>query len=110
MSRGTILKNQCKCTAALAEIVDERQRLRVVDDDETLIQVSADGIFLNDFLINFQLFFRKVDVAALQGVVEFLGYGEKVWTSLNDAPAGPNASAVHENGQRRKKLGNAAAI
>src|SRR5207253_4999120 len=53
---------------------------------------------------------REIDLAALQRVVEPLGYGKEIGRTLNHAPLRAQAEAVHEQGERRKRLGHAAPV
>jgi hypothetical protein len=43
---------------------DERQGLRVVDDDDVVIEVVANRIFEGDFFVDLQLQIRQIDIPA----------------------------------------------
>jgi hypothetical protein len=52
----------------------------------------------------------KIDGRSLQQVVNLLGAREEILRTLNHAPTGFDAHAVHQQRQRREDLGDAAAV
>lgn len=55
----------------VALISDERQRLRIVDDDQVGTQVHAYGVLQHDGFINFFFEVGEIHIRALQGIVDF---------------------------------------
>ena len=91
-------------------MLDERQRLRVVHDHHVMIEMQARRVFERHLLVDLHLQVGEIDVAALQGVVHFLGDAEEVRAAFDHAPAGPDAGGVHQQRQRGQQLGDAAAV
>lgn len=96
--------------AALAIVLDERQGLRIVDDDKVVIQLIPEGILVNDVFVDLGLQVREADRGPLQGVVHLLGDAEEVGRTVDSTPAGADSHAAHQQSQRGEQFGDAAAI
>ena len=94
----------------LAEMIDQRQRLRIVHDDHVVVEMHARRVLEHDLFVDILLQVAEIDFTSLQGIVHPLCNAEEVRSPLNDAPARPDAGAVHQQCQRRENFGNPAAI
>src|SRR6516165_7616908 len=83
----------------LAEMADERQRLRIVDDHEVVVEMHPHGVLEHDLLVDLALELAQIDLAALERVVHLFGDAEEVGTTLDHPPAGPNPGGVHQQSQ-----------
>ena len=91
-------------------MLDQGERLRVVHNDEVVIEKVADAILVNHLFEDLFFDLGKIDFSALEGIVHFLCNGEKIGRALNHAPFGAEAKAVHKQRERRDRLGHAAAV
>src|SRR5437763_11512092 len=89
-------------------MLDQRQRLRVVDNHEIVLEKIADAVFVNDLFKNFLFDSGQIDLPALKRVVHLFRDREKIRRSLDDAPLGPKTEAVQEQSERRNDLDHAA--
>jgi len=67
----------------LVVVLNQRQGLRIEDNDVVLVQLAADGILVDDVLVMALFQVCQVDGPALQGVVHFLGDADEVARPLS---------------------------
>ena len=67
-------------------VLDQRKRLRIVDDDIIVIEVVPNRILMDHAFVDLQFEVREVDIAALQCIVHFLGDIEEVRRALDHSP------------------------
>ena len=91
-------------------MLNQGQRLRVVHNDEVVLEKIAHTVLVNHFFENFFFDGGEINPAALERVVHFLRDREKIGCALNDAPLGAQPEAVHEQRERRNRLGYATAV
>jgi hypothetical protein len=96
--------------AFLLVMLDQRQRLRVVHNDEVVIEKVAHAVLVNHLLENFLFNLGEIDLSTLKGIVHFLCDREKIGCALNNAPLGTQPEAIHEQRERRNCLSDAAAV
>src|SRR4030095_1166975 len=91
-------------------MLDQGERLRVVHDDEVVIEKVADAILVNHLLEDIFFDLGKIDFCTLQGIVHFLRDGEKIRSALNHSPLRAQSETIHEQSERRNYFSNAAAV
>ena len=91
-------------------MLNQGQRLRVVHNDEVVLEKIAHTVLVNHFFENFLFDGGEINPAALERVVHFLRDRGKIGCALNDAPLGAQPEAVHEQRERRNRLGYATAV
>jgi hypothetical protein len=90
---------------------DQRQRLRIVNDDCVAIFEMEPGCILqHDLFVYGSLCFRQTQVLTLQGVVQLLCAAEKPGCSLDEMPIRVDAHRIHHQRQGREQFGDAAAV
>jgi len=78
------------------EMLDQRQRLRVVHDDcVAVVKVKSRGIFEHDLFVYRSFSVRKFHALALQRVVKHLGATKEAWGALDQMPVSFDAYRVH---------------
>ena len=90
--------------------MDQRKRLRVVDDDEIVVDMIPHRVLVHHLLVGLHLQFREVDVVPLKRVVDLLGDAEEIRPALQDPPTRMHARRIHQQRKRGKKLGHTAAV
>jgi len=91
-------------------MLNQRQWLRVVHNNEVVVEKIAHAVLVNHLFEDLFLDPGKIDFSALKGIVHFLRDGEKIRGSLNHSPLGAESEAVHEQSERRNYFGHAAAV
>lgn len=75
--------------AALPVMHEHRKRLWVVDDNNVVVNMIADGVLENNFLVNFHLQFGKINIRALKGIMHLLRDAEEIGRTLYYPSTGP---------------------
>ena len=79
-------------------------------NDEVVIEKVAKAVLVDHLLEDFFFDLGKIDFCTLKSIVHFLRDREKIGSALNHAPFGAQSEAVHQQGERRDRLGHAAAV
>src|SRR5262245_9014800 len=90
--------------------LSKRQGLRIVHDNNVMLQMHSERVLERDLLIGAALAISDFDRRPLQAVMEFLGEGEELRTAFHDTPAHLDAHGIHEQRQRRQDLGHSTAV
>ncbi len=96
--------------AFLPVMGDQRERLRVVDEDHVVVDMVPHGVLVDDVLVDLLLPAGEVDLCPLEGVMKLLCHAEEVRGAVDDAPPGLYAEAVCQERQGREDLGYPAAV
>jgi hypothetical protein len=89
---------------------DQRDRLRVVHNHKIVLKKIADAVLVNHLLEYLLFDLGKIDLGALERVMHLLGDREEIGCALDHPPLGAKTEAVHEQRERGKCLGYAAAV
>jgi len=94
----------------LAIVPNERQRLRVVHDDDVMVEMIAGRIFESDLFVDVELQVRQIDIRALQSVVHLLRDAKEIGPALDDPPSGFDPGTVHQQSGGGQEFGHATAV
>jgi len=91
-------------------MLDQRQWLRIVHHNKVVIEKVAQAVLVDHLLENLFFDFGEIDFCALESIVHLLRDQEKIRCALNHSPFSAQSEAIHEKGERRNRLGHAAAV
>ena len=76
-------------------MVNQGQWLGIVHHNHVVVDAVPNRVFEIHLFENACLYFGKVNVGALEGVMHFLGDIKKVWSGLDYTPLGLYSEAIH---------------
>ena len=102
-------QRQIQCLQWSARLVDQPDRLGVVDDHDVELALERVGVQLRVAAEDLLLLLGERGLVALEPVVDRLRDVEELVLAVDDPPLGVEARVLHERDERVQDLGHAAA-